>query len=374
MEWEGTRYRLDLASAEARRLVRRLGERPTPNLSSAQALVAMADALADAGLTRETLRREAAVLDHVARALGWTGPEVSAGVPDRYREVASVLGRPGGDADVRRASRLAPALRLLADELLARGLLDLTYAVALGQPERAMISAADAARRHDFWLRSEGFGRGGAWQLPAAGTDTASGRGWRIVGSILGLDVKLADLSLVRLSSNLPSTTPTLHDVNKRVLIEAVALVEPASLTEADRETLVTAMRKGRARLAAARTPADALALADAIRLGPARRALLPWIIAHEPERAAAFLSPSELFWLGLGTARVEEGLHAWGAPGEPRLGCLCLRLIDPAADRAPCRPLELRHARERISRSEPAPRGAPGRDEDAGRAARSRC
>ncbi len=80
------------------------------------------------------------------------------------------------------------------------------------------------------------------------------------------------------------------------------------------------------------RTPAEALALADEIRLGPARRTLLPWVIAHEPERAAAFLSPSELLWVGIGTTRVEPALDSWGAPGEPRIGCLCLRLTHPQA------------------------------------------
>jgi len=238
------------------------------------------------------------------------------------------LGR-AGDADTRRASRLAPSLRLLADDLLAHGLLELTYAAALGQPERASITAWEAARRHDFWLRSESFGSGGAWQLPLAGTDGAL-RGWRVVGSLLGLDVKLADLSLMSLSSKLPTTRPTLQDVNRRVLIEAVALVAPTSLTEADRDTVVEAIRKGRGRLASVRTPAEAAALVDEIHLGSARRTLLPWVIANDPERAAAFLAPSELFWLGLGNARVDASLHAWGAPGEPRLGCLCLRLIDP--------------------------------------------
>jgi hypothetical protein len=335
VEWEGTRYRLDLPFSEARRLTRRLGEHPIPYLSAAQALVAMGDALAEPGLTRDTVRREAGVLGEVARALGWDGSGPPNELSGRYREIASAVGRPSGDGDVRRASRIAPSLRLLADELLARGLMELTYAVALGQPEGAVLSAGDAAGRHDFWTRSEAFGRSGAWQIPLAGAEASSGRGWRVTGSVLGLDVRLAELSLVRLSSRFPTTAPTLHDGNRRVLIETVALVEPASLTEADRDTLVIATRKGRARLAALRTPADALRLADDIRLGPARRALLAWAVEYEPARVAAFLSPSELFWLGLGTSPVEPSLHGWGAPAEPRLGCLCLRLIDP-------RPIEL--------------------------------
>ena len=107
VEWEGTRYRLDLSLSEARRLTRRLGEHPLPYLSSAQAFVAMADALADAGLTRETLRRQAGVLDQVAKALGGTRPAPPAEFSGRYREVASALGRPAATAmsAARRGSR-----------------------------------------------------------------------------------------------------------------------------------------------------------------------------------------------------------------------------------------------------------------------------
>jgi hypothetical protein len=327
VNWEGTRYRFDLSWAEARRLALRLGERPRPYLSSAHALVQMADALADTGLRRETLVREAGVLDQVTQVLGWDGPRLPADAPGKYRQVASALAVARRGADVGRAARLAPQLRLLADELLARGLTELTYAVSLGQPEGALVSAAEAARRHEFGLGADSFQ---AWHFPSAATDTTSGRGWRVAGSLLGLDVKLAELSLVRLSSRLPSTTPTLQDLNRRVLVEAVALVEPRLLTETDRDTLVAAVRKGRARLAAARTPAHGVGLAEEIRLGPARRTLLRWVLAHDPERAATFLAPSELFWLGLGNGRMDASLHAWGAPAEPRLGCLCLRLMDP--------------------------------------------
>ena len=335
VDWEGTRYRLDLAWAEATRLGRLLGEHPRPYLSSARALVAIADALGEAGLTREGLRRGADAFDRVAHAVAWRGADASSsglgwertGVPGRYREVAATLGRAARDADVSAVSRLAPALRLLADDLLARGLLDLVYAVALGQADRASISADDVASRHDFGLRPIDIGTGGPWQLPIPSAGTM--RGWRVTGSLLGLDVRLAEFSLMRISAKLPSKKPALNDGDRRLLIEAVALVQSASLTEADRDTIVAATRKGRERLAAVRTPAEAAALADEIRLSPARRTLLPWVVAHEPARVAAFLSPSELLWLGLEKKPVDPRLHAWGAPGEPRLGCLCLQLLD---------------------------------------------
>jgi hypothetical protein len=320
VEWEGTRYRLDLARAEAVRLARLLGEHPRPYLSSARALVIMADALSETGLTRERLRQQADRFEQVARAVALEGT-------DRYREVALELRRLARDGDVRGAPRLAPALRVIADALLARGLMGFAYAAALGHPDRVAISAGDAASRHDFALRSGGAHRPGAWQLSAAGSDVI--RGWRVTGSLLGLDVSLAEFSLVSLSSRPPVRKPSLTDADRRVLVDAVALVEPASLVQADADAIVAAIKRGRARLAAVRRPIEAVVLADEIRLGPIRRTLLPWVVVHQPERVAAFLSPSELFWLGLEKRPIDVRLHAWGAPGGPRLGCLCLQLID---------------------------------------------
>ena len=149
------------------------------------------------------------------------------------------------------------------------------------------------------------------------------------------------------------ASRPTLDDVDRRVLIEAVALIEPASLSDADRDTIAAAIRTGRARLDAARSPRDALTIAEEVRLSAPRRTLLSWTVMHDPGRVAAFLSPSELFWLGLGNARV-EALQAWGAPAGPRLGCH-VPAVRP--DRRPWesrrRPAECGDDGERVSRSE---------------------
>ena len=269
VEWEGTRYRLDLAAAEAIRLARMLGESPGSLLSSAVTAAGVADALP--------------------------------------------LAPPG----------LASALRRLSDDLLARGLMEMAYAAALGPRDGVSLSATVAAGRHDFGFDSR-LGRAACWRLPGPGRDD-DGR-WRVAGSLLGLDVRLADFSLVRSSSRFPSRRPTLDDIDRRVLIEAVALVQPASLSDADRDTIAAAIRRGRARLDAARSPGDAAAIAEEARLSAPRRTLLSWTVVHDPGQVAAFLSPSELFWLGLGDARV-EALQAWGAPAGPRLGCHCLQL-----------------------------------------------
>jgi hypothetical protein len=259
IEWEGTRYRLDLAAAEASRLARALGDPPNPWLSSAVTAAAMAD---------------------------------------------------------------APANRSLADDLLARGLAETAYAAAVGPRDGVSLSAAELAGRHDFGLGSR-HARHAPWRLPSPDTD-AEGR-WHVHGALLGLDVALADFSLLRFSSRVLPHRPSLDAVDRRVLIEAVALVDAAALSDPDRDAIAAAIQAGRARLGAAHSALDVDGIAEGIALGPLRRTLLAWTMLHDPHRVPAFLSPSELFWLGRGASRAEVP-QAWGAPAGPRQGCHCLQ------------------------------------------------
>ncbi|MDQ3214071.1 MAG: hypothetical protein M3Q85_15440, partial [Acidobacteriota bacterium] len=333
LTWEGTRYRVDLATADAVRMARLLGEHHPPYLSSARELLLIADTLAGGALTLESVRRQTEALAAVAQRLGWedgaAGEPPTLAVPDLYRDVAKPLRRMTRAGDERVAPRLAPALRALADDLLARGVMDAAYAAAMGQPDRSAILAGAAAARHEFSGTPGGVREAGPWQLPIASRGTLPGGRWRVSGSLLGLDLALAEFSLVRLSSKPPSRKPTISDQDQRGMTAVLALAEPAVITEMDREAVVASLRTGRARLAAVRTPDDAHAIAEEIRLAPARRSLLPWVAAHDPERLTAFLSPTELLWLGLENRPVGASLQAWGAPAGRRLGCLCVRLLD---------------------------------------------
>ena len=107
----------------------------------------------------------------------------------------TTLERAARGGDVQAAARVSPALRLLADDLAVRGLTALTYAVAMGQRDRTPISADEAARRHDFGVRTVIGRRLAPWLSPVAG---AGLRGWRVQGSLLNLDVALAEFSLCR--------------------------------------------------------------------------------------------------------------------------------------------------------------------------------
>ena len=130
VEWEGTRYRVDLGWAEATRLARVLGDDPRPYLSSARALVAVADVLGEAGLTRERLEPQSTLLGQVVQSGRWE--------PD----ILTPLQRAARVTNIRDAARLLATLHGLADELLARGLVTLAYAAALGQPHRRRFRPA----------------------------------------------------------------------------------------------------------------------------------------------------------------------------------------------------------------------------------------
>jgi hypothetical protein len=333
VDWEGTRYRFDLATAEALRLAHLLGDTHRPSLESAHALTVIADSLDDPGLTRESLQQQLDALAAVANAAylegGSRAARPRAGEPAAYREAVARLRSAAAKGDRHGMPAVALSLRELADDLLGRGLMEIAYAAAMGAPERTPISVEEAASRHDFKADLEGHGYAGAWRLPIYGRRSGPQRTWHISGSLLGLDVTLADLSLLRLSSRPPSRRPTLNDEDRRIITEGVALVEPDAFDEQGRLLVLDTLRKGRARLASIRTDAEAKALAAEIGLGPARISLLPWIASHDPGRLAAFLSPVEILWLGLESRPVDRMLQAWGAPAGPRLGCLCVQLLD---------------------------------------------
>ncbi|MEO7275035.1 MAG: hypothetical protein ABIX28_22670 [Vicinamibacterales bacterium] len=316
VEWEGTRYRVDFAHAEAIRMVRAFGGVPSSALTSADTVVRLADALDQPSLEKATLP---AHVEELRRALGADGA-AAAPLPDDWRSLLGVLTRAAASGDVKAAARIAPGLRLVGDELLARGVTELAYAATLGERDGISIAAGDAARRHDFGVHTR-LRRLAPWWLPQAGTD--SEQRWRVVGSLLGLDLALADFMLVRLSNKPPPRAPTIDEEDRRVFVQTVALVSPASFTESGRDTLVTAMAKGRETLAGARSDEDAAAIATALGLSAQRRTALTWAVWRDPARVPLALSPAELFLLG---AAPGERVDAWGSPATARLGCLCLR------------------------------------------------
>ena len=96
--------------------------------------------------------------------------------------------------------------------------------VSWRSPDGPALAAGNVALRHDL-------GAGGVmgprypWRLP---TEGHTGKGWRVSGSLLGLDVALARLSLRRLDSMVMPPEPRMVSSERQTAALTVALAEPA--------------------------------------------------------------------------------------------------------------------------------------------------
>ena len=330
VEWEGTVYEVDFTAAERARILSAFRGSPAPLFTAARALVREADALAAASGPGPAADA-AARLASIAEMLPAAGPQArpSVEVRGQIMRLARSLTRQAGSGAAR--TRGARALREAADAVLAGALIEWTYAVALGNPAETLVPAADAAARHDFGLHLVGSRRTAPWQIPSAGATQY--RQWHVTGSLLGLDLSLADRALVRVSSRPPARRPSIDGEARRTFAEAVRLLEPRRLTDAGAETIAAALQQGRAR-ARGLTSAEAGAAADRARLDPVRRTLLEWLAARDPLPIVSFLSTLELLRLGLPGPDLPAALDAWGAHGLEALGCLCTALENAGAGR----------------------------------------
>jgi hypothetical protein len=322
VEWEGTRYHVDLSGAESRRIAEARGEAPPPYLNSALALLNEAEQLTQSSNATAAVQRTASAVTSVPDACGWAGGPQDR--PAAYREaVETVLAasrRPARAA----LARAARSLRVLADELTARGVTELAYAVALRMPDGGAVTSAILAGRHDFGVtRADGARTPVPWR--SASQSNGLGRDWNLEGAVLDLDIAAAQRSLVRVSWKPLAQAPSITAADRQALSEVPVLMPVASLTDASRDTLTAALREGRARLARSVSDSDLDQIADAASLDGIRRTLLPWAASHDRDRLPFMLTTSEIFRLGL--APDSPSFDAWGTSARARTGCLCLSM-----------------------------------------------
>jgi hypothetical protein len=270
IEWEGQRYAVDPPAAELRRL-RRVRER-------------------QGGLTLDAAL--AAVLD----------------------------GKPAGQRGRERNPRA----------LLTETLVSLLYAAHLGNPEGQALQAGDVARRHTLTTvtRATGGRDSDAWMLPR---EQFSAKGWRVGGSLLGLETALGRLAVRRLDSSTMPLEPRLSTNERHTLMLTAALMNPAAVTDATRDEIAAAIARGRARATALKPDrAEVERVARAAGLSEWRREALAWALTHDPSTVVSRFSILELFWLGVPRPAVRASLDDWGVAVLNLTGCLCLEM--PAA------------------------------------------
>ncbi len=334
VEWEGLPYRVDIGGAEFARLsrvrwrqggagldavlaygreVRRLTQDP-PSPGTVPARIAALSAATD-GLER--VRETAGVQDPPA-------PRLRGLMENATRDLRSIK-RPG---EVAKARDIAVPLRRAGDWWLGSVLIALAYAPHLGDPDAPALLAGDPAQRHDFGTEASVTERQilNPWRLPQQQLGAAGG--WRVAGSLLGLDVGLAALGLRRAATDSLPPRPLVNDIDRSALSSSAAFSNPFDVTDADRDALADAIRRGRARVAG--LPDHPSALPQVVRassVGEWRRQLLPWALEREPERLQEYFSLGDLARIGAAEATPLPPLDAWGTSALSREGCLCLRL-----------------------------------------------
>jgi hypothetical protein len=222
---------------------------------------------------------------------------------DRIKRIREQLTSPGLDA----------ALAANNDAQIAEALMVLIYAPALGDPEGPALLGGDIPARHNFGIDGAAGVRRDflAWSVPRE--QVGDGNPWHIEGSLLGLDLALARLSLRRLADNEMPVAPTINLNDLLTLARTVRVLNPEDLTDDDRDRIVAAIARGKARVAEAGTDVAALLrLAEEAGLSSAIAQTLPWTVTRTPELVPALFGLRDLMWLGKPDLP-RERLDRWG-------------------------------------------------------------
>jgi hypothetical protein len=219
-----------------------------------------------------------------------------------------------------------------AEAELAQALASLVYAASLGEPRGVMFASGDPAANHRLGpIRGSGI-TGNPWMLAG---ETFGPAGWRVTGSLLGLDIALARTMLRRLEAEgvprRPSPMLTIGD--RHALMQTVAIVNPFEVDDRTRDAVASAIAQGRRRVAAlGSSPADAGPIAERAQLSEWRHNSLRWMLANPPAEIAAEFSLAEL--VRIGEVQEDGGsldLDAWGTTATLG-GCYCLEFPEPGA------------------------------------------
>jgi len=336
VEWEGLRYRVDPSAATLRRLLAVRDAQGGPPLDAVLALLRkVSEVLSDSDRT-QVLGRASALAAGAAqlRVPGLPGGEGKrAEEPDLHRGVENLrvllLDRTlkATRADLELALQ---SIRRELDWYVAAVLCSIVYAPHLGPAGSPALLGGDPSLRHELGIGDARLDirADGPWQPPAEVRDKAVG--WRVTGSLLGLDLALGRLSLRRVPSEEMPPAPRLTDVERKTVVEPIVLLSPFDQSDVQLARLAESLAGGRARLAeAAASDAALRRLAGEVGLDEWRLQMLGWMREHEAGRIPELWSLGELAGLGVPAGASTAGFDAFGASqwslrGEP--ACRFLR------------------------------------------------
>ncbi|HZW73877.1 MAG TPA: hypothetical protein VFF43_10035, partial [Caldimonas sp.] len=261
-EWEGQRYRVDPGAAELQRLRRTRARQESVTFATVLGVRDVVRTITTSTPTPDVLRDAARTLESAAMEIAAAEQPADESAIKTLRETARTLAsirRPGDVGDARRA---VAALGTIADALLSHALVSLAYACDLGDPDGTILIAGDPSRRHDYGYDVPGRdGRTKAmWGVAAIETHRGP---WHLVGSVLALDAAMAPVALRRISVDRVPQSPMLNLMHRDGFAAAVAIMNGAALSDADRDGIAEFIDRGRRRVDAlvdGRELADVLA------------------------------------------------------------------------------------------------------------------
>ncbi len=330
--WEGQEYRLDLGQAERRRLDLVRSKQGAEPIDVALGVALAGRRLTSSALGPDLVSGAIADLQHFADDVrrnpsrGITPDRVA--LPDALSVIEEAVGEltRAGPRDPVRAARAGAPLVRLGDVMLSQSLVSIVYALYVGDPDGTVLLAGDVSRRHDFGFAArdpDGWTHV-AWGMPRE--QVTPGEPWHVAGPVLALDVALGSLALRRINTERVIPAPVVTMNERDTVTDAVALMDPLALTDADRDRLAAAIAVGQARLAALTGPDDAwAAMADEVRVDGWRRRAAAWLLEHDRGALPSLFSLEEfLEWGG----EAPGAFDAWGASGLQADDCLCLEMI----------------------------------------------
>ncbi len=333
VEIEGLRYRVDPAAADAARWQ---AVRAVQGGVTLDQVLAFADAIEGLVINVQSVsalpeRMSALVASAAPLVAHEPSGQTAAGPPPHLRRLlddaaSRVAGITTSDQLTRLLAISYPLLRAV-DFFLAEVMIELAYAPHLGDPSGKAMLGGDPSQRHDWGLTEllEKSRLRAPWRIPSGARDAAGV--WRISGSLLALDVGFGDLALRRVFTESLPDPPTITGNDRAAFTEGVSLANAFDYLDADRDTLVEAIRRGRNRVTSARsTPGVVADLISEAGIRDARREMIPWTLVHEPDRLPDFFSLGEMLRIGQMQPSSIARLDAWGTSGLAREGCLCLR------------------------------------------------
>ena len=315
IRWEGQTYTFDLTAGEAARI--RSFHRPSTDspLDMAVDAVDVATALRDGRIPAEMADAALERLNALLRRPGDAKSRAQLTRPPRTSELT------------------ARALLQAVDAVAADALLSLAYAIHWNEPDGHRRSDRGLPRRHDFGIDSAStpVRARGAWL--AARLDFKPGIPWHVTGSLFGLDIALAPLSLRRTAARPPRHEPRMLSTDRHAFASSLGLMDVFALRDSDAEAIAAAIIRGQQRVSQLTVDsADLAQVIEEVKLDGWRARALRWNVAHAPDRVGALFSLTDLLYLGGGS---QVDWHAWGMSAMSTLGCLCTRLAAPGVQPA---------------------------------------